>query len=456
MVDLLTDFKSISAEIFSHENITRRKQEYDSFAVESGNQREYVIDKLKILFPKSWHTMRVSDVGVMKRIGDKRAQAYKEAPKRIFPYNQEKYEEIYAKGMFNESFVELDKDLNRQNYLLLWVNRSQDQDIFIHSIKGFQCHVRVNPITSEPIYVALVYEKRRPEDDAHVGDVAIWTDNQHAFYSVRKIRDDLTVELKPIEGNESNVNDLGKIPFVFYSKRSGELLPFMNNLYIQSVDCNVILSDLHTAAALQGYGQLVFKKPDGLIVENTHTGMTTALEIPLVDGATVQADAYYINANPDLAGLERVAYRYMQSVLSDNGITTNVMSDNGKDFNSGFERLLAEADVQGIIQNNQNIYGKVEQDTFELVNLYNNIESKEKIIVIYPKPRVMISDKETLENIQKRIDLGLITKKDALLLLDPNISGKQAEEKIKEIELEKINSMREYFENNEENSDTAK
>lgn len=441
-MDLNIDYDWIINDIFKSENVTRRQKEYDSYVIDSGDQRDYVIARLKQLFPKSWQSMRVSDVAVMRKIYTKISQAYKKAPTRMFPYSQEDYEQLYSNGQFNRIFAEADRDYNRQKYLLLWVNQADDQNIYLNSIKGFQSHVIVDATTGKLKLVALVYEI-----DKEKSEVALWTDEQHSKFKVNRTHDKITIERVAIDDNESGINPLGIIPFVFVSSRSGAQLPFMNNLYLQSIDCNIILSDLHTAGALQGYGQMVFKKPEGIKIENMHTGMTTALEIPLVEGALVQADVSYINANPDLAGLERIAYKYMQSIYNDNGITTNVMNDSANAFSSGFERVVAEADVQSLISCNQNIYNEIEKQVFNIINLYAGITEQGDLSVIYPKPTVLISDKETLENIKTRLDLGLITKAEALMILNPNLKNEEAEERLALIEQEKINNVGVFFGN---------
>ena len=44
-------------------------------------------------------------------------------------------------------------------------------------------------------------------------------------------------------------------------------------------------------------------------------------------------------------------------------------------------------------------------------------------------------------NIEKRLSLGLITKAEALMMLNPNLSEEEAEEKLEEIESERMNKL---------------
>jgi hypothetical protein len=56
-----------------------------------------------------------------------------------------------------------------------------------------------------------------------------------------------------------------------------------------------------------------------------------------------------------------------------------------------------------------------------------------------------VSDAETLANIEKRLELGLLTKSEALLMLNPNLSDEEVEEKLAEIEAEKADNVRRFL-----------
>jgi hypothetical protein len=71
--------------------------------------------------------------------------------------------------------------------------------------------------------------------------------------------------------------------------------------------------------------------------------------------------------------------------------------------------------------------------------------------VTFPKPKLMVSDSETLANIEKRLNLGLMQRYEALMMIDPNLSEDQAKEKLMEIDGERMNSMRAVLGNTRSN-----
>ena len=54
--------------------------------------------------------------------------------------------------------------------------------------------------------------------------------------------------------------------------------------------------------------------------------------------------------------------------------------------------------------------------------------------VVYPKPKVLTSDSETLKNIKEMLDLGLIEEWEKFIKMDPNLSEQDAMDKLERIE----------------------
>ena len=112
--------------------------------------------------------------------------------------------------------------------------------------------------------------------------------------------------------------------------------------------------------------------------------------------------------------------------------------------------MIAQADVQDVVSANQSMYSQTEQEVFDIVAAYSKIMpniklfKEQSLTVVYQKPKVLVSDKETLENIRLRMDMGLITKAEALMVLDPNLDETSAEEKLAKIEEEKESNMERF------------
>jgi hypothetical protein len=456
--------KSLIDEIESNQFEERRQEEYKAYKVAEGGQRSYVLDRLQALFPESWNTMRVSDISVSNKVLTKVSKAYKESPIRLLDGQTDDVNELFDKADFDTTMAEFDRDLNRQRYGLLWVNKIEDQASF-HSLKGFESFVKVNkqsgvlevvvinyPDTnitatsnSDTNYAEETLAESQDDTSAESRVYAMWTKDSHAIYRIteKKLPNSQisrNIEQMEIPGNVDMRNDLGVIPFVYHSRSSSVDLPFLNQLTEQSITYNILNSDMLTASALQGYGQLVVTMPEDMEMETMNGGMTTVMQLPIVQGVESQADAKYINPGADLPGMKMTIDSYAADILSEHGINGG-QSSNTEGFSSGLERLIANADVSDQITANQRTYSKIEREAIDILRKYGLLkEGDAELVTIFPKAKVMISDKETLENIKMRLDLGLITKVEALQIIDPNMSPEDAQDKVDEIkESNKLN-----------------
>lgn len=115
-----------------------------------------------------------------------------------------------------------------------------------------------------------------------------------------------------------------------------------------------------------------------------------------------------------------------------------------KEFASGFDRLLSEADTQEVIEENQMLYGPgPEQQVYLTIKagedfLNRGTFKSESIKVKYAKPKVLVTDKETREVIKLDLEIGLIEEHEKFMRLDPNLTETEAKEKLEKIRAEQI------------------
>jgi len=466
--------KKLIDEIETEQFQDRRRAEYKSYKVAEGGQRDYILERLQELFPKSWSAMRVSDISVSNKILSKISKAYKDSPIRDYGEQTDSLAEMLDDADFDSTMSEFDRDFNRQRYGLLWVNKIDEKPMF-HSIKGFVGFVKRNEQSGKIEAVVLNYpdteithnansnadgieqnlSENQDDSSAEVKKFAMWTKDFHAVWKMSRNNKTASISREVIEGNENGINPLGILPFVYRSKSSSTDLPFLNQLTQQSITYNVLNSDLLTSSALQGFGQLVITMPEDMVLETMHSGMTTAMTLPIIQGADTQADAKYINPNPDLAGMKETVNNYAADILSEHGIQAQGISGGNQNFSSGLERLIANADVSDQITGNQRVYTKVEQEVIDILEAYQLVRKQsEKLTVVFPKAKLMISDNETLANIKMRLDMGLITKVEALQMIDPNLDDKKAEDKLADIEKENQSRLDKFTMGDSSNADS--
>ena len=470
----------IIQEIEDWQNIERKRRAFRDYQIATGNQKFYVEDAVKKQFPDSWQKFRLGNISLAKEVINKKNKAYKNRPIReLGTIAQTKaYGEIFKKGKFNRAFKEFDWIFNYYKYACIWVTWVADAEeeerggmYNLKALKPYEYDLIRDKRTGEPVIFVMSLpdnditgfvgnndgdEELITESQADVSATtemyAMWTKHQHVI--VRKTttteedKDGSIIfkeEFEILNANDKNVNPFAPfLPIAFLSKDTSTEYPTENQLSDQSIDFNLGFSNLKTAADTQGHGQLVYKRSANQKKKTIHMGMFTSIDIPLPKKLDVpQPEVDYINPSPDLAGQLDVLKFEAAMILNEHGVKVkSSIAGSSEKFASGFDRLLADADCQDIIEDNQSLYAdNTEQDVFLIIKsgeetLERKTFTGDEVIIKFPKPKVLISDKETISNIKAQREEGLIHAFEKHMIMDPNLTEKQAIKREEDIQAE--------------------
>jgi len=476
----LTDLKVINqiiSDVEGSEDRLRKRHSFDSWQAYSGNVKPYVQEVIVSNRPKSHVGYTVSDISFSKVITDAKAKSYKEQPIRTIEGSDHvktaRLQEIYKEGGAMRQLPFLDTITNLHKHSLLWINNidGDDEQYQFMALQGYEYSVIRDKDTGELDAVILNYGNLDVTSGAHTGDgidnlvaesqadssaqskvYAMWSNDNYVLIKVQSIK---VATLSGVEikrsvdfvaqpENPRMLNFIGKIPFVYLSQEMAVDYPTRSPLLDQTITANVLASEYYTAANIQGVGQMVFSYPEkyeGMFKKIT-TGLLSALKLPQSDNPDDKpTTATYINPSPDLAGQREAVLSYVKQVMNEHGLkNTSAVGSQGQDFSSGLQLAIANSSVQDIIeQNQQQLYVHAEYEIFEIIQAWESFRGNsvfsdtDTLDIKFKKPKVLISDAEVLANVEKRLSLGLITKAEALMVLDPNLSEEDAKAKASEI-----------------------
>jgi hypothetical protein len=453
----------ILQEIELKENSERKRQAYKSYQAYEGNLRYFVEDRLKQMFPKTWEMFQVSDYSAIKKIVDKKSKSYKEAPLRKLDSPEETalYQDLVKKFSLNEAMKVTDRYFNQHKYSLLAVFFERSPDVFGKMAEVFK-FIPLAPFEFDVVLtemgdleaVILSYPDEQvvigPETDnldtLIAGDVqdrgtdkkvyAVWTAKNHWLYQGTKNSDGAwEFFLAPNEKNPNNLNPYGILPFVYLPIDFSSDYPVGSPLAYQTIELNAEMSTYYTSGSMQ-IGTLVLKYPSSQAIESVANGLFTGMKLPQSENPDAPAtEAEYIAPSPNMSGHREAILTHMSAILDEQGINSNQLIKPNEEFSSGFDRLLASADVQDIIEDNQGFYSKVEEKVYHIVAMIHknflkrDIFKSETISVVYRKPKVLISDTEKLGNLKQMDELGLLLPWEKFMILDPNLSEEDAKAK---------------------------
>jgi hypothetical protein len=427
---------SILKELGSEHERKRVEAELESHDIFEGALHLKITEKLKKIYPKTWECYNVADYNILKKITEKKSKSYVKPPARQLDQEGETelYNSILNEFSFNDAMKLMDRYRNQHKYCAIGVIRER------------------NPITSKDkfnFWALAPYEfsvHRDPKDEIYAWSIptgedsdglhhwTLWTKDSHLKI---KTKDYEAFEIVPIAGNEKMVNPYGIIPFVYVPLDMGGKYPYPSSLPRQTIEVNTNLSIYLTSGNMQ-IGQLVLKHPKNQKIDWVVNGLMTAmkLEQEIKEGAP-STEAEYISPSPNLEGHKDSILTFMQLILDEHGINSNSLIKQGETFTSGFDRLLASADVQDIIEDNQDMYTRVENEVYKIIKAMHERDGvftfkSDRLKVKFARPKVLSSDTEKLDNLKKKKELGLWEEWQLLQDADPNLTEEEAKKIIEE------------------------
>ena len=446
------EINDIIKSLTSGESMRRRSEAYKDQQVLDGLQLKHINERLKVLYPKSYKFLRVSDIQITKKIIEKRARAYASAPTRrgASEAETEALTKFYKQGNFDAGFEAFDRSYNYYNYGFLWVIPVvNDMDYYfkIRNLRPFEFDMIFDLETGEPWAFAMCYGSEK--NNGVSTRFAVWTQEKYFDFECfgynfasGTTRD---FDVANVQVQNEMLNFLGVLPGAYLQNDTAPGFPVRNNLVDRSIEWNVGMTDVKTAIAVQGMGIPTIKHDQDIEVdEEIELGKSKMLKLPQPkDKDSFPTDFDFVMPKPNINDSLEVLRFELQMILEDNGIRGKsiVAPTSVEQFSSGFDRLISEADVQYIINKNQNAYaGSLEQQIFKVVKAYDNAFSRrgtfsqtEDIEVFFDKPKVLISDRETLENLSMRLTLGTLLPWEKHIILNPNLTEKEAREREKAI-----------------------
>lgn len=467
----------------------RRIQSFNAYQVYSGNQKTYVETLLARTRPNSWEGYTISNISVSKIITDKRAQAYNEKPIRNVEGNDSKTEElgdIYKEANANAELQFFDCVFNLNRYSLMWVNYLQKEQRYqFMTLHPYEFILVRDKDTGELLIVGLNYpdieitsEARQNSQAANTGGLrsnssdglsdliaegqidgaaesntwVFWSATQHVKVEQKMKPQVINGQevLKPsidyiqIPDNPNNVNPLGTLPFIYLSEDTSVDYPTVNPLTEQSVTFNAQQSETLTSKNVHGSGIQVFKYPERMAgrFQKMKHGQLSAIELPQSSKEGDSPTEFeYKASGAQLQGMMESDLNYLGQIMKEHGIE-NFEMDAGVNAMNGISRAIAGASVQKIIERNQQRYSQLEKMMFDKIKAWEvllgsrRFSEEDELSIVYPKPKVMVSDEQTLKNIKMMLELGLIEEWEKLQKMDPNLSEEDAKEKLARINAE--------------------
>ena len=481
--------QSIIAEIRGEENKERKAESLKRFEVAKDRQAQYIIEKLEQEFSRqSVRDMRtITSINLTKRIVNELASVYKTQPEREFGPDLSDNELEQIENLYKHSKANV--KLKKSNQCLKLHNQCAIQVIprnGIVDIKVLMPHqYDVIPSDSDPekaeVYILNVFNKDEyitqygTGDDlanptrlgGHIGVTRDGVNQKIADNEDYKAQLDRyiwwTKDFNFMTDGKGNMvdepvaNPLGELPFIdIAQEKDGEFWVRSGSGIVEfSLDFGVLLSDTANVNRSQSYSQAVVYAEE--IPKDMIVGPNRILYLPLDNNSNKDPRFEFVTPSPDMNASLELLETYLRLFLSSEGMDPKTISgkSEGSNFSSGIERLLSMVDKFEASRNDFDLYHWIESEMYNLMIKWSNImqdvndeaklidelrisrvDEDSDVMVEFINPEAIQTSAEREESIKRQLDMGLMSKKEAIMELR-NVSDEMADEILAEIDADK-------------------
>lgn len=467
--------------IKSQENKDRKAKSLQEYEIYNGNINQYVEAYLtQQLSAKTVRKMPIiSSIDICKRIVDQEASVYKAEPKREFVEISEDdrlaIEAVYQDAMTDIKMMKSNRYFKLQAQSLIQIIAKEGKVDFRILMPH---HYDVVPDAENPEKAsAIIISSFDKEAYTQATNRAVANSNFVTGSAVDNInqtiadKDDYKASLERyavwtpeynfvFDGNGLIVsgpdikNPINMMPFVevvtdkdftYFVDRGSQLANF-------AVQYNASLSDLANIVRLQAYSQAVMIGAKESMPEEITVGPTTVIKMTVDQSNPIPTDFKFVSPSPDLGGSIQFIEVLISNFLSSRGLSPTTVSGKSQadKFSSGVDRFLAMIDKFEASKQDFALYKNTEIKIFEIIKAWLSAYSNTRLLdkkyfvsqniqnsylnINFVKPEQAQSEKEKLDVIQQRLELGLIDDVSALMQLDgiTEIESKERLQKIKD------------------------
>ena len=483
--------------INSENNKARKQWSFRQFEVAGGRIQQFVKESLEgQLYKDSVREMPlVSSINVQSAVTNKKATIYKKPPSRRYTETNDEQEEtlnlIYkdmkADAKLNQSnkgFVYQDQSIG----MVIPKNGKLIMRVFkMHQIDAIASDT--DPETSEGFIISAfdrtMYEQldtdRKEKDTATgvTGRSVRSTSNQDLDleiaekYQFQKYVEKYIVWTKELNfmmnglgeviDPETGVTDIGIditsplateniMPF-FETHRDKDFEYFVrpsNALTDFTIQFNERLSDLANVQKLNGYAVGILKSPTDVKPNNLVIGGAQLIHLPTDDPDKI-VDFTFASPQSNIAEISEANDKFLNYFVTSEGLSGDVVNSTGEGerATSGIDRFIQSIQKTEANVDDYEMYKCAENDIYEIVKAWlrvlngsdqlnkkyqvGNINPESELEIEFHKPEMIQTETEIIANIEKKVDLGLMSKKQAIM----QIHNIKDEDKAQEV-LDKI------------------
>lgn len=297
-------------------------------------------------------------------------------------------------------------------------------------IKGRSVRSSANETVSEQSDLSDEYQFKK-----YVMKYIVWTKELNFMMNgIGEIIDPETGEISTEINIASPLIGEGIMPFfeVAQDKDYEYFVRPSNTLTDFTIQFNVALSDLQNNCKLNGYSVGVLKAPSALHPQNMIIGPAMLIKLS-TDDTDKEVDFSFANPSSNIGEISDCVDKLLNYFTTSEGLGSEVVNSSGstQQFTSGLDRFISMVSRVEAHADDYDKFENAEKQIFKIIKAWNNVlatsdqlDKKYKlgsiseyadVSVQYHKPEMVQTETEKLANIEKKIDLSLMSKVEAIM-----------------------------------------
>ncbi len=407
---------------------------------------------------------RIPSINIPKKVTDKLSKVYSQAPIRFSEKDLDLIEQFSRKLHLDAEMAQANRmgNLNHRSAIEIY-----EQDgiqrvrvLNAHEFLPFSDSIK-NP-TEMTVFIKLLGREIAQKevisdsngnrdldtDQITMVDVfAIYSEDEFMVIdSSGAIRGDKMSEM----GATSTKNPFGVIPFIYINTSHSELVPFPNQTASDiAVLIPKLLTDLNYSAQFLSHSVIWTKNTN---IEGSEINPDAVVDLGDDDANGASPEIGTINPVTDIDGVLKLISFQLSSYLATVGIKTGSVGNmEASSASSGVAKIIDEGDTTEVRKQQTELFRMVEprfwQTFSKMQEVWSNngvVENKSKFnpafietfAIKFAEIKPLETEKEKFEKMKLARELKLITKKQALQEIYPNLPNEQLDKRIEELEAE--------------------
>lgn len=456
--------KNYSEIFISNERAERRQLFYNMHLMYEGGGRSLIEAKIQAEFKDQDAVKELSGrlvtLNFMKKIIDKSAGVYTEAPSRV----------VVDENEMDEDLLEIYEDGLRVNMIQKEINRHLK--MYKRAMKKFYADEKGRPRllvkpahsyevfnhqNTDPVSPDIVVELEQYANDPKDMILHWWSDESFWITDGKgEVKMDEMLSL----GNTGE-NDIGALPFEYRVTSTTEIDPIVeDDLYYLCIAMPIVLTDLYFALKYQCWSIIYTVNADP---KNVNVNPASIMHLKGDPGQQVEVGQ--IKPQVDSDKVINLIEATINLMLSSKGLSAGTLStgQSAKDTVSGVSKMVDNAEVVADKKDQQEIFLVDETDLWDklaksmipywrrsrlLSSRYNKEFSQDFMVaIVFKEPKTLMSEKERTEISLMQMKGGVKTRRSVVQELNPDWTDTMVENYLAELDEEAAAAQQRAVEN---------